>query len=340
MSNKTQHLDSIDQLQESLQEKDELIEALTTRLEETFGELDRIHRSGGKGGKSVGGGLPTDLVEQQAHLADQLGEAVEIWNAAQPVEQLSRIEEGIQQILSSICSGDFKPVSSAISKPAAVSRPASSASPAAAAAKPVADPEDFWAATKARLMGEAPPKPSEASSPKSVEVKPQVESLKVSTLPPATPVQTPSEGFATEVIPFDSSNDLPAPEPVADNADQLSLLEAIEDRDEYIAYLTGRLRNEQLRKVGVIDWDALSKQPKDLADQLRELEKMLNSQLKEAEISISLERASIARQRGKLFQVKRHLEQEIKRIGNKEITSEEANEKSESRWSKLFNREK
>ena len=329
MSKQAGQLDSIDQLNSSLEEKDELIEALTLRLEKTVEELDRMRRSGVKSGSGGGGGsLPNELVDQQYNLAERLEEAVDNWQAAQPGEQLNRIEDGIYQLLSSLTNGEVAPPPE---------RPPAQMTDAPAEASDASTPEaedDFWAATKARLMGEEPAEASAESSPSTPEVSQQT--AEVAAPVDASPSAPPATG---EVVHFEEPDDYEPPKPVEPEADQEELAQAVEDRDAYIRYLTGRLRNEQRRKVGPIDWESLSQKPGDLGEQLCELEKMLQAQLKDAEISISLERASITRQRSKLYQVKRHLEKEIKRIGQPGETSGE-DEKTGSRWGKIFTSDK
>ncbi|MBT5020212.1 MAG: hypothetical protein HON04_15885, partial [Planctomicrobium sp.] len=82
--------------------------------------------------------------------------------------------------------------------------------------------------------------------------------------------------------------------------------------------------------------------PEKLVQELLDLKIKLEDHLRQSEIATSLERASLTRERSKLFQVKQYLAQEVKRLG--EETQANATEgkggNAESRWGKFFETKK
>jgi hypothetical protein len=119
-------------VQSQLQVKDQLIAALTAQLEETAEKLDRLQRTGGPRGSSVGRG--TEEIPHAPELFGQLEDVIEVWQELKPGERLLRIEEGVEQILSMLSSGE-------LAQPA---QPETSSNQA------------FWEAAKAQLLGEQP----------------------------------------------------------------------------------------------------------------------------------------------------------------------------------------
>ena len=156
------------EVQQQLDEKDQLIRALTDRLEEAAEQLDRVSRSGGKpgpsGGRSSGGsGVSAELLAGQQTIIEQLEKSAELWEDVQPRDVFMRMEEqldGLRRILET----------SSVSRPAAAVAPRDAAAPQAApapreAATPAdapatkVDPLSGWEKMKAELMGETPAVP-------------------------------------------------------------------------------------------------------------------------------------------------------------------------------------
>src|SRR5262249_9373824 len=98
--------EQISSLESQLREKEQLVTALTERLEQAADQLDRIRRNGGdrvlRGG---GGGLPPELIEEQRALTTALQHAVEQWEAAQPGAALGRIEVQIRELRDLVTNG-------------------------------------------------------------------------------------------------------------------------------------------------------------------------------------------------------------------------------------------
>lgn len=304
------NINQIEQLQDELDQKEELILVLTERLRESADQLDRIQRTGGaiRGGADSGGSS-----ELQSKIASQIGEALREWDALDPGGRFDRIENGIEQILNALDNVQYQ------------------AGPAPSGGSSESKEEEaglsYWEAAKARLMGDEAEEPAPAAAPPQ-ESKPQSN---------ATPSPAPAPEPETVSIP-----EPPAPEPVASETDPTILLEAVTTRDRYIEYLTARLRSEQDRVSGRVDWERLADAPEDLRQEVESLKARLQEQLKMAEVSNALERATLARERSKLFQVKQQLERQVQRLAsNGESAVEEKQDDSsklEKRWSRLFSK--
>jgi len=144
------------------------------------------------------------------------------------------------------------------------------------------------------------------------------------------------------------------PKPVDLNASRDDLIDAVDARDEYILYLTTKLRTLQGQVIPVINWEVVNNCPDDLKKGVQGIAAQLEQQLKEAELSISLERANLGRERAKLMKVKEFLETQVMKLGGQHGAAgneppqdkggKAAGDKSkadmERRWNRLFSREK
>jgi len=336
MANNTDTDNSLTLLQVELEQKEELISALTDRLSETADQLDRMRRSGGSS-RTGGTGVPAELVDKQTQLTDQLESALTSWDESLPIERMDRMQESLDEILSKIQHGvavsHSENGTTANADTAEVEN--KSTEDDSVASEPET-PMDFWEAAKARMMADEPGTDANASKP--AEAPKPVEA--------DTPVEPESEeksesAEAVEELPIPQVSEPPVPEDYSEDAERESLLDALKERDKYIQYVISRLRTEQKECRGKIPWTELLEQPTDLTAAVEELQQQLNEQLKNAEIANSLERAAMGRERAKLFQVKQHLEQQIRRLGltsQMEIQDESAEQKSESRWTRLFSK--
>lgn len=285
-----------------LQVKDQLIAALTAQLEETAEKLDRLQRSGGGRGSSVGRGA--EETPHASGLFGQLEDVIEVWQELKPEERLLRIEEGIDQILTLLSSDERTQT----------------------AESDTSSNQDFWEAAKAQLLGEQPDESSGQTEP---PAGPDAEAE-----PPAEPVQP----DLPEVPP-----EPPAPEPLAEDAGEESLRQAVEEREVYIQYLTARLRHAEQRHAFPIPWDELNNAPEELRQRLVDLERNLSEQLKQAEIAHALERAALTRERAQLGQLKQQVERQMHQLKASSTTGsgdeESTVERKERRWSRIFSKD-
>lgn len=312
---------SDESLQKELQNKDSIILALTEQLETTVDQLDRLKRSGAK--EDSGGNRP----QSPFGLASQVADALEAYDELAPAEHFDRIENGIDQILQLLSQGSVQL--------------AESSSIAAAKPAPPKQDDSFWEETKARLMGgetstsaSPPPPPEQSQSYSQSTADDGVDSTD------EQQSQTAEEVVDQEqvVVPAMPS----APKPVEDTKDIVAMELGVGERDEYIAYLVARLRAAEQAKMPAIDWNDLDGLPEKLIEELNVIKKQLEDQLRQSEIAASLERASLTRERSKLFQVKQYLAQEVKKLGEKKSSGDEEQkaDRAESRWGKFFDTKK
>lgn len=297
--------DDPDVLREQLQEKEQLVAALTNRLEQAAEQLDRLHRTGGDRGVRISG-MPPELLEQQKGLMDGLQQAVQSWEEMQCAESLGRIEAKVTELREMVAERltNFRAID-----PAALSGAAS----AAAAPPPPksgggTDAGSSWAAMKASLMGEPPPEEKPAQS--------------------AAPQQS-----AAPALDLGAEEDIPlgdAPQPIdLDAATIDDLRRAVDIRDAYIVAMARKLRVVGSRRVIMPNWEALNNAPEDLRAGLEELDRRLQESLRIAEVELSLERARLGREEMRLRVLEEQLQKESKRRGGP-LASEELGKKLKS----------
>src|SRR5690606_17136848 len=79
-----------------LEEKNQIIAALTVQLEKTAEQLDRLRRNGGD---RPGGGSHGDVVRVSPEWTTRLESALNEWSELEPGNRLQSIETGIERIL-------------------------------------------------------------------------------------------------------------------------------------------------------------------------------------------------------------------------------------------------
>lgn len=97
----------IDLIQNQLHEKEQLVAALTERLEQAAEQLDRLQRTGADKGRRplVGGGLPAELVEEHKTTLEDLKRVIARWEDIQAEAALGRIETQIVELRDLVVSG-------------------------------------------------------------------------------------------------------------------------------------------------------------------------------------------------------------------------------------------
>lgn len=322
--------DDAAELQRKLQEKEQVVAALTERLEQAADQLDRLHRTGADRGPRSGG-LPPQLVENQQTLVEELQRAVQQWEDLQTGSTLGRMEVQLDE-LRDLMLHRFDRLEQGAGLPPATE--SSSGEPADA--RPNSrdrQPEDSsdggtaWDAVKAQLLGESPPDDVDA------EAGAAGNAFEAGSLPEDDPSATLS-GEAPRL-----------PEPIdVDRADRDDLAVAVLDRDECIDSLLRRLRAADMRLLDTIDWGSLNAAPEELTAELQRLKGQLLDRMRESEVQNSLERARLARDAIRLDQREAELEQRIRQLGLKIPDGEhrpgEAGPEQDSggRWMRLLGR--
>jgi hypothetical protein len=301
----------VQELSAELHDREELIQALTAQLEQAVEQLDRIHREGGdRGGRtgSSSGGVTGDFVEEQRFVNDRLSQWLDGWDQQQPFDILARIEQRIEDLVARGISATPAAGFGGFEAPAEVKEPEDSAA--------------AWEEAKKKLLGDMSfGEPAAAPLAAPVPAQPQ---------PPASLAEI----------------DYPTPIDV-DTAEHVVLVDAVETRDRYIAYLTQRLR--ALEMQGPTNWDAMNNAPEELRVRLQQLEASYLEHLRREECDMALERARLAREQNRLKQDRHKMELQARKLG---FTSDEfklppagggggeAAEGDDRSWRKMFGRKK
>lgn len=323
-----------DELFQQLDEKNQLIAALTERLEQAAEQLDRNHRNGSdRGVRLGGGGVPAEFVEQQQTLANDVQQMVEQWDQMQAGATLGRIELQVGELRDYLAQRlDNLHVSAS---PVAV--PAESDESSVGSVKQYMEAVQPTAAVpgvnsyenlKAQLLGDEVP----VSPPASAEELPEVGS---GVSEPPQPNVTPAVADVGE---------LPdGPEPInVESAPLETLQQAVLERDQYITLLIQKMRSSQKDRLLDSNWKELESVPHDLHATLCELQADLNKTLRLAEVEFSLERARMGREANHLKQARAELEREMRHLSkgsNGAADGEGSDDESagfSSRWKRLM----
>lgn len=310
------------ELEDALHERDMVVQMLTQRLEQAADQLDRLQRTGSdrRGGSMAG--IPTELMEGQQTLLEQMNRMLGEWEEIQAGPMLSRIESQISELKDLVSAG---PATSRVdssrsdiirSKEAArdkadsasssVNRPGTRRVEDLIAAK-----SSDWEVIKAAMLAN-----EDLSAPlKNQKPEPSPTALTASE-PAASPPPAESESIFSE----SALNDLPAPLPEpppfvdVDQAPIEVLREAVQLRDEYISMLTRRIvaQDESTR---LPNWEVLSHVPSELRYELENLRQQLQQKLRIAEIDLSLQRARLAREDAKLQTKADHVARQMRQMG-------------------------
>ncbi len=293
---------------EVIQQKDELILALTEQLEQAAEQLDRLQRQGADRHRSPAGNaaLPAELVNDQRQMLEELQRVVHQWEDMQAGLTLGRIEIQISELRDLIVQGQQQPVAGLIMPAPGSPAQIYQESPEFEAAEAASGSE--WERMKSRLLQAEEPQQQESST--WIEQTPQLPD---------------------------------APEPVnVDSADHQTLARAVAVRDDYISRLRDRLRQVEAIKPAA---ELLQHDPgsAEFMKRVQWLEQRLEEHLRSAEVELSVERARIARERAQLTQQQEFLERQLKKLGLSSADQAEAGSaapasQQERRWARFLGR--
>jgi len=313
----------LETLEAQLAEREQLVAALTERLEQAAEQLDRLHRTGADRGVRSGIlGIPPELIAQQQKLVEDLQQAVQQWEDMQPGAFFGRLEGQLTQIHDLVLnyggSGSGH-ASGQTPTDAAFSRSDSRSESSSTRRNPSDSPKSVLEFMKASFQAEATP-PAEESSAEDAE------SSQGGSVPPVLSIDLP---------PLQDP-----PEPVdAHKADREELAHACEKRDAYVVYLLQRLR--QIESMGHVpnSWAGLENLPDQLRARLDALEKRLQETLRLAEVELSLQRAKLAREEVRIRVIDEQLQKDLRRARDDASSSADAEGKGEasgSRWKRML----
>lgn len=301
-----------DVLQQQLVQKDELIQALTSQLEQAAEQLDRLHRTGADRRRAgIGGGVPQDLVDDQRRTLEDLQRVVQQWEDMQAGLTLGRLEIQLEEIRDLIVQGAGT----------------------------------HHESVRLRDNGE-----HVHSEP--VEIPERNRSHEAAAPQDTAWEQLKSQLLAGDDAPADVTNWSPAEEPLAplpeplppETSDCELLRQAVQRRDEYISLLLSRLRSlEVLQPAAALA--ALDAAAPELTERIVQLEERLQEHLRCAEVELSVERAKLARERAHLAQQAEQLERQLKKLGLSSVDEIDpaigpAVNSQERRWARFLGRPK
>lgn len=330
---------AVESLQKQVREKDQLVAALTERLEQAAEQLDRLRRTGAdKGHRPLAGGtVPLELVQDQKQTLEQLKKFTDNWEEIQPGAALQRIESQVTEIRNLISAGVT--IGSAGAAPATPARDRPSASPAPAAARSApaegksSSTSSWWEKQKAAMLGEGPEPTEETATAAASSAAGSQPSGDESD----TNESTSSFALGDTVIP-----DLPAPV----NFDDLTLddaKQAIRERDQVLQQLREPLL--LLKAAGQLpqDLQSLEQLPAALRQRVEELESQWQAKFRQAELELSLERARLAREQSQTRQQQEMLTKQIKQSGSAQREQDEVGDAADEggsrrRWFRFMGR--
>jgi hypothetical protein len=314
--------DRVEALEAQLAEREQLVAALTERLEQAAEQLDRLHRTGADRGVRAGiAGVPPELIAQQQKLVADLQRAVEQWEEMQPgaffgrlESQLGQIQEMVQQIDHS---GSSAGTDSAFRYGDGQSDRGHSEHGEERRSESPRSILDFMKASQQQDAGGH-------ESEKAVE---------------AAGVPASQGVIDIELPPLD---DPPASIDQA-CATPEELREACHARDTYIDYLLQRL--QKIESLGHVpnSWAGLENVPDELRSRLEALEHRLQETARVAEVELSLQRAKLAREELRIRVLDEQLQKDVKRAKNvadsqSDDLSDGKGDQSGSRWKRMLGR--
>ena len=329
------HSADIEMVQNQLREKEQLVAALTERLEQAAEQLDRLRRTGADKGRRPlgGGGLPAELVDEHKSTLEDLKRVIARWEDIQAEAALGRIETQIIELRDLVVSGGIVPGGGvpggvaasghASSGPAASHSAASH--PALAPARPAeavanrpsgkGSGNAWWEAQKAAMLGEPVPAQVQAElAQQSAAAGRDHSTGQTGELTGA------STGASTGAFNggFDPAGlnipDLPAPV----NLEDLSLEEAqaaIRQRDALIEQLREPLLLWKTAGQLPAGFRSISEIPEPLKRCIADLEAQWQAKFRQVELDLSLERARLARDQSTVRQQQEALQKQSRNGG-------------------------
>jgi len=278
---------SPDNLQRQLADRDELIQELTRQLEQAAEQLDRFQRSGGVTGRSAPA-IPADFLKQQELIGQDVAFLVTEWENSQLAGSMGRLELQLQELRDLVTRS--------------------------VAAEPVRNPSrdslvsDVWK-SEATHSREADLLHSLQEALTQQEEIPELE------LPDTLSPRNTSAGSDTDYLPPRFEN-VPAPVDF-ESADKQILKLAVEERDQFIRELFEEYRTlHQNRSLQTpLNWEELTEFPDELREAVTQLQRQLQDQLRLGEVSMSIERARLAREATQIEAARTQLEKQLKQQG-------------------------
>jgi hypothetical protein len=301
-------------IQGQLREKEQLVTALTERLEQAAEQLDRLRRTGvDKGRRPLVGGFPSEVLENHKQTLEDLKRVIGQWEESQPGATLGRIETQIAELrdlLTGSSHAGAHTAARALPQPASQlpSNGETAPAPRPRNPEPVASHSGskptgnaWWEAQKAALLGE----------PVSPEVQAQLaaQSSAAGAEPEAAePAESDTAGARREI----SIPDLPAPI----DFETITLDDArtaIRERDRVIQQMREALLTIKGSSDLPADLQSLASLPEPVRARIAELEEQWQAKFRQVELDVSLERARLAREQAAVRQQQEMLQKQSRK---------------------------
>lgn len=289
-----------EELQRQLDERDELVQMLTQQLEQAAEQLDRLQRSGGVSGRGPVANAQ-EFQKQHEVIGRDLAYLVEQWDQSQLAGAVGRIELQLEEL---------RDLVSQVQLPAQ-NRDGLSMARA-------------WKSSQSAFGGED----SLEEEDDTAEITCHgTETSELTTIPDFEladlPNDSDSSGRALQTQYADETSEaelnLPElPAPVASEETSLTVWQAaVHARDDYIGLIIDQLRQLHQRTCSIspCDWDDLTDAPAELCERLQLMEQQMLEQLRLNEVSMSIERARISREKTQLQSARMQMQKEMKKLG-------------------------
>ncbi len=318
--------DQIAALRAELDQRDATIDLLARQLEEAANRLDWISRCGSdvepqpSSSKSEGHSGHGPL---QGDTSDRLNQFLQQWEQIELGESLERIDRRLSHVFEALKSFESGSQTS----------PRSSGSTSSRHTEPPAEVPTgslLTAFLKSQSADGSGGKQHTDESPRA-------------SIASAAPATNSHEASAPHDVCFLPLPDFVVPEPIdVQTADVDALRKAIIAREDCVQQLIARARIAEANRTNSPDWKSLESIPEELHKHLLQLEIDLRQTIRQEELSSSIERAKISRDRAHLDQVRKELETQIRRLGiaqkPAETESGDENKPGGKRWGKVFGR--
>lgn len=307
----------VDRQNEALQDKDDIIGALTDRLEQAAEQLDRLKRSGADRGPR---GVPNEMFAAQESMRVGIESIADQFEGIDLGASFYRLELLMNEVRELVIHAPTSDVSDS-STPQIESSSTNIGNAQPESVKDESASEDSlavsdWDAIKRQLLGDE----AEADEVTHEDEFEKCEDAQSSNKPLDSALQL----AAVEGLPSDDAEELPSdaavvsleplpddlPEPVdLEFAEPEDLIDALEVRDRYISVLTRRLEDRHSKLTVPTDWDVLAQAPDSLVAAVHRLHDELTDAVRTAEVDICLERARLSRERTKLDKLSESIEE-------------------------------
>ena len=311
-------------LKNDLLAKEDLITALTDRLEQAAEQLDRLRRSGADRGWRGGGGLPGDVIQDQRAAVEELKQIAARFDEMQAATTLGRLEMQVSELRDLIVTlqqSPSRPETPASQRTPVFSGPAGSS----AFTTPAPTGGSWWDRQKAAMLGDEPGSESPQDEGSTAEVGAastdngaDLESSDRRAIPDFSE-------FLFEIPPL-------PPEP---HWDELTLEQAcalLRERDALLIQLREPLVQAHMANLFAQGFGSIAALPDDLRTELSDLQDQWEARFRKHETELSIERARLAREQMQARQLQEQLRKQANDAGSAAARAGDGETRAERRW--------